>query len=96
MGNNEAKGLEATFKKLEALGEKVQFRGDQGNRPVWWPVADTALWSASAPENQQKETYQAILDGLDRKRVVRGKIGCAGDSLECSVIRILHADTPER
>lgn len=74
----------------------IQVEGDRGDRePSWWPLDPGAAGKDSS------ETFRAILDGIDKKRLVlvllectsSGKTASGAPSLRGSTIRIQHAES---
>jgi hypothetical protein len=67
----------------------VSLKGDREHpKPVWWPVEGTVAGASAL------ETYKAILNELDKKRVALARLtyNSGGNSLFCNALRF---QTPE-
>jgi|GEM_PF-1579827 len=79
---------------------RVQLKADKTQpKPIWWTVDSNALSSKTEPQDAALETYRAILNELDKNRVVLARLsssGGSGRSLRCSVFRFQSAELGSR
>jgi hypothetical protein len=93
--------LEVAEVRWEGGGKKgcsVLLKADREQpKPVWWPVEGTALGKSG--NDALFETYKAILNEMDKKRLVLARLSCERNEthhLRCDVLRFQSPDLGNR
>ena len=93
---NDAIWLEVTEVRYETVAGgtcTVLLKGDREHpKPVWWQVEPTAAG------NNAFETYKAILNEVDKKRIVLARLSCDKGShlLRCDAFRFQSPELGNR
>jgi hypothetical protein len=67
----------------------VQVKGDKADRKVWWPLDDGLV-------NPDRRIYQDILDAIDKKRTILGRLHFKNGHFVVTAIRIQSLDSATR
>jgi len=74
----------------------VLLKGDREQpKPIWWPVDSTVL----KDDDDAFDTYKAILQEMDKKRLVLARLSCSKDEphhLRCDAFRFQSPDLGSR
>lgn len=94
--------LEVAEVQFDRGDVRVQLKGDRAHpKAVWWPVENTAAGASSSPgEQATSAVYRAVLNELDKKRVVLARLSCtpaggrseSSPGLRCDALRFQSAD----
>lgn len=77
---------------------RVQLKGDRAYpKPTWWPVDSTAAIATTASGiSTPYENYKAILNEMDKKRVVLARLTWKDGELLCDAFRFQSPDLGSR